>query len=201
LGKIERPDGESHAGHFIHVTAERSGALSSQLAAIVDANGYWSVNLWNLKGEFGAPWKAQIGDSIQIREHSSSLQFETQLVTRGFQNMGNRILPVEPTPFHKIVPPQPKLFQNFPNPFNPETWIPYQLSQDAEVAVRIYSAMGQLVRTLHPGFQAAGYYTTRQKAAYWDGRNAAGERVSSGPYFYNIESEDFSETKRMIVLK
>ncbi|MCZ6677955.1 MAG: FG-GAP-like repeat-containing protein, partial [Candidatus Poribacteria bacterium] len=93
------------------------------------------------------------------------------------------------------------LFQNYPNPFNPETWIPYQLVADADVRITIYNASGQQIRTLKLGNQPAGLYLSQDKAAYWDGRNAGAEPVSSGLYFYQLKAEDFTATKRMVILK
>ncbi len=83
------------------------------------------------------------------------------------------------------------LLQNFPNPFNPETWIPYQLAKDANVSIAIYNNEGQGVRTLQLGHQPAGLYLTKSEAAHWDGRNNAGELVSSNIYFYHIRAGDF----------
>ncbi len=94
-----------------------------------------------------------------------------------------------------------KLHQNYPNPFNPETWIPYQLSEDGFVEIKIYSSSGQLVRSLNIGQKSAGYYITRDKSAYWDGRNESGEAVSSGAYFYVISAGRFTETRKMILLR
>jgi hypothetical protein len=96
---------------------------------------------------------------------------------------------------------QAKALQNYPNPFNPETWIPYQLVQPAEVAIQIYDAAGQVVRTLNLGMKPSGYYLEKGKAAYWDGRNNAGERVASGVYFYRFQAGDYSATRKMIVVK
>ena len=93
------------------------------------------------------------------------------------------------------------LMQNFPNPFNPETWIPYYLAEDASVTVKIYNVTGQLVRSIDVGKQAAGAYTDRQRAAYWDGKDDAGQSVASGIYFYQLLADDFSETRRMVVMK
>ena len=93
------------------------------------------------------------------------------------------------------------LEQNFPNPFNPETWIPYQLKEPAEVVIRIYDAKGGLVRTLDLGQRAAGFYLGRTRAAYWDGHNDAGEKVASGIYFYQIKAGDFSAARKMIIVK
>ena len=93
------------------------------------------------------------------------------------------------------------LLQNFPNPFNPETWIPYHLTEDASVAVQIYDAQGTPVRKLDLGHKPAGTYLTRDAAAYWDGRNDYGEILSSGLYFYQLRAAEFSATRRMILAK
>ena len=93
------------------------------------------------------------------------------------------------------------LLQNFPNPFNPETWIPYTLADDAAVSVRIYNVEGKLVRNLDIGYQRAGRYISRQNAVYWDGRDQLGESVSSGVYFYTLKAAGFSDTRRMVILK
>jgi hypothetical protein len=93
------------------------------------------------------------------------------------------------------------LLQNFPNPFNPETWMPYRLATDTPVTFRIYNAKGQLMRELDFGLQKAADYLTRETAAYWDGRNQFGETVSSGVYFYTLEAESYEATRRMLILK
>ena len=93
------------------------------------------------------------------------------------------------------------LFQNFPNPFNPETWIPYQLASDAPVNLRIYNVRGQLVRELHLGLRKSGSYKVQESAAYWDGRDQFGEAVSSGMYFYTLQAGEFQATRRMLILK
>ena len=99
------------------------------------------------------------------------------------------------------VPEETKLLLNYPNPFNPETWIPYQLAKATDVTVSIYSVNGTLVRTLALGHQAAGVYQTKSRAAYWDGRNELGEQVASGVYFYTLIAGDFSATGKMLVRK
>ena len=93
------------------------------------------------------------------------------------------------------------LLANYPNPFNPETWIPYQLSEPVEVTVSIYSVNGSLIRTLALGHQSAGVYQSKSRAAYWDGRNAFGERVASGLYFYTLTAGDFTATRKMLIRK
>ncbi len=96
---------------------------------------------------------------------------------------------------------QTVLMQNAPNPFNPETWIPYQLAEDVDVTITIHDTTGHLIRTLDLGSNPAGLYTTKEKAAYWDGKNESGERVSSGIYFYTIQAGDFTATRKMIIVK
>ena len=100
-----------------------------------------------------------------------------------------------------VRPQETVLAQNFPNPFNPETWIPYQLSDATEVSIHIYDVSGRLVRSLDLGWQPVGSYMTPSSAAYWDGRNAVGERVASGIYFYTLQTSDFAATRRMVILK
>ena len=93
------------------------------------------------------------------------------------------------------------LLVNFPNPFNPETWIPYQLAKSAEVTITIYAVNGQMVRQLDLGHQLAGMYQSRTRAAYWDGRNEIGEPVASGLYFYTLTAGDFTATRKMLIRK
>ena len=110
-----------------------------------------------------------------------------------------------------LLPKETVLLPNYPNPFNPETWIPYRLAKDAFVTLTIYDGSGQVARTLDVGHQIAGYYTDRMKAAYWDGKNEFGEGVASGVYFYHLSTgrsglsvphrSDFSATRKMLILK
>ena len=108
---------------------------------------------------------------------------------------------VEPFFIDKFRPRQTRMFPNYPNPFNPETWIPFQLHEDAHVRITIYDVLGGEVRRFNLGLQPAGYYTTRERAVYWDGHNHMNERVASGTYFYRLEAGDFVGTQRMVVLK
>ena len=100
-----------------------------------------------------------------------------------------------------VRPKNTILAQNFPNPFNPETWIPYQLSKSAEVSIHIHNVAGHLIRTLDLGLKPTGSYMTPSTAAYWDGKNSVGERVASGIYFYTLQTTDFAATRRMVILK
>ena len=98
-------------------------------------------------------------------------------------------------------PEKTQLLANYPNPFNPETWIPYELADATKVKITIYNTQGVAIRTLDLGHQSAGYYTGRDRAAYWDGRNALGEQVASGLYFYQFETDTMSAMRKMVILK
>ncbi len=100
-----------------------------------------------------------------------------------------------------LVPEETALLPNYPNPFNPETWIPYQLSEPAEVTLRIYAVNGELVRTLALGHKPAGIYQSRSRAVYWNGKNEVGEPVASGIYFYTLTAGDFTATRKMLIRK
>ena len=121
-------------------------------------------------------------------EHDGSLAF-----TQGIANL-QRLLAAMP-------PERTGLLANYPNPFNPETWIPYQLAEAAEVSVRIYDATGALVQTLALGHQTTGIYREKSRAAYWDGKNELGESVASGVYFYTLTAGDFTATRKMLIRK
>ena len=100
-----------------------------------------------------------------------------------------------------LTPKETALLPNYPNPFNPETWIPYRLAHAADVEITIYNTRGTVVRRLDVGHQSAGFYTARAQAAYWDGRNRHGESVASGLYFYQFRAGDYTALRRMVILK
>ena len=100
-----------------------------------------------------------------------------------------------------LTPKETILLPNYPNPFNPETWIPYQLANPSDVQIVIYDTRGIIIRRLALGYQAEGYYTTRSRAAYWDGRNDSGERVATGVYFYRLQADGMSVLRKMVILK
>ena len=112
---------------------------------------------------------------------------------QGIENLQNLLA--------SLIPDETALHRNYPNPFNPETWIPYQLAEPAEVTLIIYDMNGQMVRRLAVGHRAAGMYRSRSRAVYWDGRNQLGESVASGLYFYTLTAGDFTATRRMLILK
>ena len=129
------------------------------------------------------------GDLIRTLPHKISVTD----IHRAFTEV--RITPAD------LIPKRTVLLANYPNPFNPETWLPYQLANDAEVTIRIYSSAGHLVRHLDLGFQQAGYYIGKSRAAYWDGRNDLGERLASGVYFYQLRTGKSSESIRKMVIR
>ena len=100
-----------------------------------------------------------------------------------------------------FIPEKNRLLANYPNPFNPETWIPYQLAAPTDVSISIYSADGKIIRILQLGNMPAGHYIRRNHAAYWDGKNNTGEPVASGLYFYTLTTGDFTATRKMLILK
>ena len=97
----------------------------------------------------------------------------------------------------KDYPPQP----NYPNPFNLETWIPFELSQDRAVTISIYDVQGQRIRRLQLGQLTAGRYVTADQAAFWDGKTQEGETVTPGTYFYQIEDGNYTKVRKMVILK
>ena len=100
-----------------------------------------------------------------------------------------------------LTPKETALLPNYPNPFNPETWIPYRLAEDAGVTLTIYDTNGALVRRLDVGHRSAGFYESRSEAIYWDGRNDFGEGVASGVYFYHLIAGEYSAVRKMLILK
>ena len=143
----------------------------------------------------------QAGDVVEVHVIGPSGNVESQTLSVKVtpEHLSNAVLSVRLDGIGR--PARNLLLPNYPNPFNPETWIPYQLAAPAEVSLMIYGIDGRLVRRLALGHQAAGFYTARERAAYWDGRNTIGEPVASGVYFYTLMAGDFSATRRMLILK
>ena len=143
----------------------------------------------------------EVGDVIQVSVigPSGNIESDTLSAIVTPEDLANAVLSIR---LDSIGQPRlTQLLQNFPNPFNPETWIPYQLEKSGDVTLQIYDTSGDLVRTLNLGFKGQGFYMTRTRAAYWDGRNNLGEQVTSGVYFYSLTTPDFSATRKMLILK
>ena len=143
----------------------------------------------------------QIGDSfkVAVTDTTGAIASEQFNFTVTPDTLANTVLRVRLEGVG--TPKQTLLLQNYPNPFNPETWIPYHLSQTSPVTLSIYDTTGQRIRTLALGVQAAGFYQSWSRAAYWDGRNDLGEQVSSGVYFYQLSTPSEHQVKRMVIVK
>ena len=142
------------------------------------------------KIELTTEQKQHIGLAIDQLESNSNRSSEEEIAL----NVLKAILP-------ERLPTQTQLLANYPNPFNPETWIPFKLAQDSTVIARIYDVTGKQIRMIELGHLPAGNYAESGKAIYWDGRTEDGEQVSSGTYFYQIEAGDYTETRKMVILK
>ena len=125
--------------------------------------------------------------------NARSLEPKDPIMKRGFAVLEQLLV--------SLTPKETELLANYPNPFNPETWIPYRLAEDAFVTLTIYDRSGHAVRTLEVGYQIASAYENRSKAIYWDGNNGLGEGVASGIYFYTLTAGDYSATRKMVILK
>ena len=177
--------------------------LDQKRLQIVDVRNRNLVSRPNFQAALRFPSDlAVIGDAVyvtdrhdlrifKINEHLFELSVENPIVFREPPSVAKTSLPLYAN----------RLGQNFPNPFNPETWIPYEIKSDTLVTIQIYDTHGELVRHLNMGHQKAGEYATRANAAYWDGRNDVGEAISSGIYFYQIVAGDFVAKRKMAILK
>ena len=147
-------------------------------------------------------YAARVGDVLEISADSPNPLIGIQPVrhTVTVDDVKNSTIQLEDLIAYEI-PAETELLRNYPNPFNPETWIPYHLSEDADVNLTIYDINGEVVRDIDVGHQNAAKYDTRAKAIYWDGRNRFGEQVASGIYFYHLDAGDFSGTRKMVILK
>jgi len=183
---------------------------SSQDAA--DVNGDGIVNILDLvlvAGAFGETAAApaarqQVLETLTATDvqrwltNAKSLEINDVTIRKGIRVLEQLLAALTEA---STIPKETILLPNYPNPFNPETWIPYRLAEDANVTLTIYDSNGHLVRSFDAGYRTAGLYERRDKAIYWDGRNERGERVTSGVYFYHLTTERYSATKRMVILK
>ncbi len=161
-------------------------AIDKDLTPSTDVD-LFRIKIWNKDSGDAVVYDNQMGE-VEDGEHATAIGGGNIKI-----HSGKSKAPERPSEF--------ALLQNYPNSFNPDTWIPYQLAEDTDLIIRIYSISGQMVRALSLGHKPAGFYITKDKAAYWDGKNEAGERVSSGVYFYTIQAGEFTATKKMVVAK
>ena len=196
-------DGVVNIADLVEV-AQNFGQIGENNA---DINGDGIVNVVDLilvavaLGEVpGAPAaRAQVFSMLTAEEVSQwlieaeRLQTEDPIYLRGILMLEQLLM--------MLKPKETVLLANYPNPFNPETWIPYQLAGAADVSLTLYDINGRAVRTLDLGYQHAGVYQSRSRAAYWDGKNELGESVASGLYFYTFTAGDFTATRKMLIRK
>ena len=181
------------------------GNTGTNLAADVNGDGVISIlDLVLVAGMFDGAAAApsaqpQVPETLTAVEvqgwliDARALQVRDPIMKRGFAVLEQLLV--------SLTPRETELLANYPNPFNPETWIPYRLAEDAVVTLTIYDLSGQVVRTLEVGHRIASVYENRSKAIYWDGRNEVGEQVASGVYFYNLSTGNYSATRKMLVVK
>ena len=162
-----------------------SGQLKTKAALDYETKNAYTVTVTVYDGNSG-------GDRITVT--IDVLDDVTEAVDENFRAAPS----IETSP---IIPDKTVLLSNFPNPFNPETWIPYQLAEPAEVTLTIYDIRGVVVRELKLGHQAAGMYESRSRAIHWDGSNALGEKVATGVYFYTLKAGDFTATRTLLIRK
>ena len=208
-------------GTFSRYDVNRDGTVDNTDAALVanalgesppsnprlDVNGDGVVNFLDLllvfdnRDNANAAPVAVASERPKVSREEVQHQIEQLLVTDNHSATAQFTLAYLQSLLEVVTPEQTRLLANYPNPFNPETWIPYQLAASSEVQITIYNSAGKEVRTLSLGHQSEGYYTDRNRAAYWDGRNAIGEPVSSGVYFYTLTTDRMSATRKMLILK
>ena len=188
-------------------SAVQTAAFDVTIQFSEPVNGFEQSEL-NLTGTAGATitnWISQTGGTHYIATVTST-QTGTAIfnvaenVAQDIATNGNTTAP-QMTVMVELPPDETALLQNYPNPFKQETWIPYRLAEAADVTLTIYAADGQIVRQLVLGHQPAGFYEDRARAAHWDGKNALGESVSSGIYFYTMTANDFHATRKMLFRK
>ncbi len=183
--------------------ASQLGSVGTNLATDVNGDGAVTIlDLVSVAGMFEATTAAPSAHSqttltaAEVRgwlNSARSLEISDPIMNRGLVILEQLLV--------SLTPRKTVLLSNYPNPFNPETWIPYQLAEDAFVTLTIYDESGQFVRTLDVGHRIAAFYESQSKAIYWDGTNEFGEAVSSGVYFYHLSAGDYSATRKMVILK
>ncbi|MYF99833.1 T9SS type A sorting domain-containing protein [Candidatus Poribacteria bacterium] len=224
LGDIAVPSGTTAPrppGTFSRYDVNRDGVVDNTDAALVanalgesppsdprlDVNGDGVVNFLDLllvfdnRDESNAAPVAVAKNLLTVSREEIQNQIEQLLASDNQSATALYTLAYLQSLLEVVTPEQTRLLANYPNPFNPETWIPYQLATSSDVQITIYNSAGREVRTLSLGHQSKGYYTDRSRAAYWDGRNAIGEHVASGVYFYTLITDRMSATRKMLILK
>ena len=177
------------------------GAPNTELNTDINADGTVNIlDLVQVANNFGEETPAAPSANSPTAEQIQSWLTHVKQVNDGSQAFRRAISVLEAL-LRTVRPETTVLLPNYPNPFNPETWIPYQLANASDVQITIYDTKGIVIHTLALGHQSAGYYTSRNRAAYWDGRNGLGEKVASGIYFYQLQTDNISPLHKMVILK
>ena len=177
------------------------GAPNEHTNADINTDGVVNVlDLVQVANNFGEEAPAAPDVNTPTTEQVQNWLAQVRRVDDGSQAFRRAIRVLE-TLLQAVRPETTALLPNYPNPFNPETWIPYQLADASDVQITIYDTKGAIVRALELGHQSAGYYTDRNRAAYWNGRNGFGEQVASGVYFYQLQTNEISPMRKMVILK
>jgi len=203
-GTLGNADGEFSWPHGIAVNSKADRIY------VADTNNH-RIQVFDTKGNFLTKWGTYgDGDMDLIFPQGIAVSRSGEVYVSDTGNHrikvyrpvgGGVVEPADKKPVKWGYLKRTELLQNYPNPFNPETWIPYQLAEDADVEVSIYSASGELIRSLDIGHKPAGFYAAREEAVHWDGSNDSGEQVASGVYFYAIQAGNFTATKKMAVTR
>ena len=200
---------------FPHDLQLDAGTSVEFIVAVVDRKGGQdtidvTINVTNDTNDDnnGAAPSNRLLDSLLDQENLRTLDSETLLTYLSVLQLESdgsvkyqRVIALIGEILEGTRPKQTLLLANYPNPFNPETWIPFQLANPSDVQITIYNSRGTVVRQLKLGHQLDGYYTSRSRAVYWDGRNDAGEPVASGTYFYQLRTDNASLLRKMVILK
>jgi hypothetical protein len=184
----------------LSVTARNlsSGLSMTDTTGLTSGDGRFSITF----ADFITNQSAKVGDVFEVvfshpngKVEVDSIRYTVteQDIQLGRISFGNVVA--------SAVPIRSELLANFPNPFNPETWIPFKLQKSSDTSITIYDVHGRVVRKLELGSIPAGTYQTKAKAAYWDGTNDMGERVASGVYFYQLKASEFTASRKMVILK
>ena len=189
-----------------------NGIEANQLTLLNPRNGWRTQAESQGSGRFGAVlvgpplgrgqgWVGVEGTPVVVLGDELEIRWGGRVIAKHRVTASDLQLAYGIVAIRELLPSRTRLLPNYPNPFNPETWIPYQLAESADVTIRIYDVQGRLVREFALGYKPAGLYIDKAHAVHWDGRNNVGERMASGIYLYVLHASEFRAIKRMVIIK